>query len=179
MYHKWNSWNSDKKKLLDDQDIDKVSTTHHSSNYKTSGTDGDNNWHKDAPKTNDGAKYGTYDHTQKDEFPTDRAEPTTEEDFPRRVFVDNNPDFPDEPQSRHKKTTEKPTEAKSMPTKKRTSSKTSEGKFEDFCVRTSSINNYLTKELHLKFCYLIILVSSRERFYSMFCGVFYNSLYYK
>jgi hypothetical protein len=105
-YDKTNSWG--KKHFLDDQDLDKLSTTHRSYNRKTADTKKANPWHidesvpkKTKTKNYDSRKYGTYDHTQKaDTFkiPTKKTTPADEEeDFPRRVFVDNNPDFPDEP----------------------------------------------------------------------------------
>ena len=129
MHHKWNPWNSDKKKLLDDQDLDNDSKTHHSYNHKTSKTDSDNYWHntQDATKTKSGTEYGTYDHTQNDEFPTHEAMTTaTDEEFPRRVFVDNNPDFPEEPKSRLDKPAENPTEA-AVPTTISANLETTEG----------------------------------------------------
>ncbi len=130
-YDKTNTWESGKKTLLDEQKLDKLSTTHHSDGHKTSSTKKVNPWDSDEsePKNTkgyDNGEYGTYDHTQKANtfnIPTaDQAKKTTEadeEDFPRRVFVDNNPDFPEEPHGHHKETpqTDKPEQVKPKTTK--------------------------------------------------------------
>ena len=126
-YDKTTSWVSAKKDWLDDPELDKLSTTHHSNDHQTEdNTRKVDPWHRDegprkSTKDYDSGKYGTYDFTQNAE-PTEEAKKATEsdedEDFPRRVFVDNNPDFPDEPHYHHKGTTaEKPKEIESKTTK--------------------------------------------------------------
>ncbi|XP_028402784.1 uncharacterized protein LOC114525597 [Dendronephthya gigantea] len=94
---------------LDEQKIDRLSTTHQSDRE---GTHAPNS---SFPKsTEDYSKYGSYDHSKdvdsNEKKTMDSRIQTTaavdeDEDFPRRVFVDNNPDFPDEPQRNPKTTT--------------------------------------------------------------------------
>ena len=126
-YDKTTPWTSAKKNWLDDPELDKLSTTHHSNDHQTeANTKKVNPWQRDegsrkSTKDYDKGKYGTYDFTQNAE-PTEKTKKATEadeeEDFPRRVFVDNNPDFPDEPHHHHKETTtKKPKEVESKTTK--------------------------------------------------------------
>lgn len=133
-YHSW----------LDEQKFDRWSTTQQSDNYKTSaGTKNGVTQHNTVlDSTKDYDKYGSYDHSQGME-PGEKATPTMDkpvlttaavdedEDFPRRVFVDNNPDFPDEPHRYFKTTTPSPGESVTLP--QTTHLKTTKG---EFCVFT-------------------------------------------
>jgi hypothetical protein len=111
-----NSWTSHDRNWLDDPELDKLSTTH-SDNHQTGNTKKVDPWHRSESTSKNGGGYGTYDHTQNSdtskiptEEPEKATEPDEEEDFPRRVFVDNNPDFPDAPHGHHKEpATDKPT----------------------------------------------------------------------
>lgn len=125
---KYNSESSGKNVVDQDAEVDKLSTTHHS--YNTADTK-HNSWLNSAPKNSEHqgtTEFGTYDHAKKMNTDTAKNQAATEapdedEDFARRVFVDNNPDFPDEPGSHHEKPqhdAEKPTKAKPKTTHLRT-----------------------------------------------------------